>query len=192
MIIWNTYEAIGIFHPFPNKYSTVDAQGKCSKDPRYLPLEMNFLQKILTLSGICLTVSHLPFYYNFYHVFTWIVLKIAHNDDPTEESSSSDDVNYTTPAPRVTTAGRGRARGCRQGRGSTRGTTSAAGMTLWDKDVVTAEYVVVVYDVMTAEDMVVDAVVPEGPALAEEVVVAEDVLQVEAMVLCQVMEDQQA
>jgi len=50
-----------------------------------------------------------------------------HNDDPTEESSSSDDVDYTTPAPRVTTAGRGRARECRRGRGSTRGTTSASG-----------------------------------------------------------------
>ena len=61
-------------------------------------------------------------------------------------------------------------------------------LTLWDMDVVTAEDVVVVYDVMTAEDVVV----PEGPALAEEVVVAEDVLQVEAMVLYQVMKEQQA
>ena len=58
-------------------------------------------------------------------------------------------------------------------------------------NVITAE--VVVYD-MTAEDVVVVgyAVVPEGRALAEEVVVAEDVLQVEAMVLYQVMEEQRA
>jgi len=65
-------------------------------------------------------------------------------------------------------------------------------LTLWGMDLVTAEDVVMVYDMMTAEDVVMDVAIPEGPALAEEVVVAEDMLQVEAMVLYQVMEEQQA